>query len=375
MSSLALNFEKETWLFDCGEGTQHQIVRCKTVNRNKIKKIFITHMHGDHMYGIVPLMCSTFNGAGGEVNPEDETRDQEAQETKPVEIYGPEGLRKYIRNSLRLTYTHLGSSYVVHELHFEKRDEDMEELLEAEKRGRDILIEGGEWKSIFSDENYTVHAAPILHSVPSLGFVINEADLPGKLDMKEYKPKLDKNKEALAKEGIKNPMALLSKLQAGENITLPDGTVLKPPPSRPGRKLVILGDTYDPSGIASLSQDATLLIHEATNACLPPTVDPGAKETDTEEAVEEKAKSHGHSTPQMAAQFAKKINARSLVMNHFSSRYKGDDDAKSIEIMEAIRMLAVKSLGDPSRTVICAKDFMNLDISKEGEVKLSKLQQ
>ncbi len=96
------------------------------------------------------------------------------------------------------------------------------------------------------------------------------------------------------------------RLQAGESVTLSDGTVLQGPEPRKGRKLVILGDTYDPSPIAALAQDCDLLIREATNAHLPGLM-PNTRDSDTFKSVQQTAMERGHSTPQMAGAFAKRI--------------------------------------------------------------------
>src|SRR6202041_1194593 len=136
----------------------------------------------------------------------------------------------------------------------------------------------------------------------------------------------------------KTPMSVMSRLQQGESVVLSDGkTVLHGPPRRPGRKLVILGDTYDPSPIAKIAADADVLVHEATNAHLPG-IDDSTKEDDTFESVEERAKSRGHSTPQMAGAFATRTGAQMLLLNHFSARYPGNDnvDEEAKKVMMAI---------------------------------------
>jgi ribonuclease Z len=159
-------------------------------------------------------------------------------------------------------------------------------------------------------------------------------------------------------------MSLLGKLQAGETVVLQDGTVLEPPPRRPGRKVVILGDTYDPSPIVSLAQGADVLIHEATNAYLPG-IDPATRSADeSAEFVEARTKSRGHSTPQMAGKFARQIGAKRLVLNHFSARYRGDDDVneEARKVMDGIRNLAISTYG--SEDVTCARDWMSFEVDK-----------
>ena len=121
-------------------------------------------------------------------------------------------------------------------------------------------------------ENFNVFAGEIKHSVPCLGYVVCEDDLPGKLDV-----------ETLKIKGVP-PGPLYGKIKNGESVVLENGTVVTPEecvgPERPGRKVVILGDTYDPTNVAGLAADATILIHESTN----------------ENADREKSIAHGHST-------------------------------------------------------------------------------
>lgn len=234
----------------------------------------------------------------------------------------------------------------------------------CELEGRNI-IQGpdGSWDTIYEDSLLKVHAAPILHSVPCVGYVVHEQPIPGKIDEGAYMPHLERNKAELLKMGVKNVGMKLGDLQRGLDVHLPDGTVLKPPEARPGFKFVILGDTYDPSGIADLAADADVLVHEATNAFLPGFEDLGDKLTDTAETVEQRCRSHGHSTPQMAGVFATRIKAKNLILNHFSARYPGDDDVnpEAARIMQAIASLAKEKFAGP---VVCARDLMGFDIQR-----------
>jgi len=354
------------WLFDCGEATQHQVQK-SDVKMGKIKKVFVTHTHGDHLFGIGPLLAGCLNGMGGMVEGiEDKRLRAEAiQELDPIEIYGPIGTRAYIRSVLLYTHTRLEGRYVVHELRFPKDppNGDFTSLPphRCELEGRNILqsfdagssSKYGIWNDIHVDDLVTVSAAPILHSVACVGYVVNEAPLPEKMNPSEYVPHIKRNKA---------PMSFLQRIQRGENITLEDGTVLKGVGKRPGRKIAILGDTYDPSPITSLAEGANLLVHEATNAYLPG-IDPNAHEDDTEDGVEKRTKSRGHSTPQMAGRFAKRIGAGRLALNHFSARYKGDDDTneESKAIMDGIRGLAEKEFGGE---VVCARDLMTISVPR-----------
>ncbi|KAH8830436.1 beta-lactamase-like protein [Flagelloscypha sp. PMI_526] len=358
-SSLALRLGGTVWIFDCGEATQNRLQQ-SIVKLGKIDKIFITHTHGDHIFGLVPLMASRLNGAGGITSEEGDPRANIDLTLPPLEIYGPLGTRAYVRNALKYTHSFLGGPYVVHELRFNEEsivgDYTELPLNRAElPSGRNISMnELGVWDHIFQDDLLTVSSAPIFHSCPCVGYVVSEKPLPGKIDPKIYVSHIRQNNA---------PMSVLRNLQNGEDVTLDDGTILSAPPRRPGRKVVILGDTFDPSPIASLADGADVIIHEATNAHLPHIpryFKPG--DTDTYDSVEERAKLHGHSTPQMAGLFAKRIGARKLILNHFSSRYPGDDDVneESKEIMESIRRLAVETFEKDD--VVCARDMMSIEI-------------
>lgn len=264
-----------------------------------------------------------------------------------------------MRNGLKLTYTLLEGRYVVHELRLpedpsgetEKSPSLSQDLHPSESpEGRNILQVNGKWVDMFKDDVISVSAAPTFHSVPCVGYVVHEAPVQGKVDPKLYVPHLKRTG---------TDMRVMREIQKGQTVTLADGTVLEGPPREPGRKIVILGDTHDPSPIEELAKEADLIVHEATNAHLPG-VDDRVKAEDTYESVEERTKSRGHSTPQMAGRFAKRIGAKNLFLNHFSSRYSGGNDESSRAIMEAIKQLAVAEFG--REEVVCAKDLMNLEI-------------
>ncbi|KAK0530205.1 hypothetical protein OC834_003392 [Tilletia horrida] len=365
-SSLLLNFDHRSVLIDCGEGTQRQLSSRQIGGDAKlgnVQSIFITHLHQDHVLGLVPLL-TTLMGPGMAAS---------ASDKKPsVEIYGPCGLRALIRTTLTLCYTSLSGKYVVHELlwpgqsatpysptetgSFVESSDPMVAAItpsprtiptlpahEAELPGQDLRLHepSVSWPKFASIGGVVVSAAPILHRCPCVGYVFEEPATARPV-AQEIVDRLDANGPALLdQQGIRHPRSLLGRLQRDrEPITLPDGFVLEPPPlDIPGRKLTILGDTFDASGglnldqdgaagsgsvlkqgIVPLAMDSDVVVHECTNAAMPPELTQGRK-VETRDEVRAKALTRGHSTPQVAGAFAGRIRARSLLLNHFSVRY------------------------------------------------------
>ncbi|KAG8741777.1 hypothetical protein FRC10_002444 [Ceratobasidium sp. 414] len=263
------------------------------------------------------------------------TNTQSKPDVKRLDIFGPNGLRELLRTSLRLTHTTLSGKYAVHELLLPGDTPyqcGQSDLHPNEAAGRDLAQSGGGcWTDVENDAGWVVSAGPIKHR----GYVFQESPRAAPFDSETYLEPLDRNADALVAQGIRNPRSLLGQLlRSRESISLPDDTVLHPPPLIPGRKLVVLGDTSDPWGIKDMAMDATLLVHEATNAYIPLSIDPKSPKADTEGSVTERALQRGHSTPAMAGDFARAICARSLVLNHFSSRPPdGGCDSRELEMM------------------------------------------
>jgi ribonuclease Z len=205
--------QNEQLMFDCGEGTQRQMVRAK-VGFHKKTKIFITHMHGDHVLGIPGLLQTMA------------LMDRQ----KRLEIYGPEGIKQFLectRESLKF-----GLKFPV-EIH---------EIYDA-----GIVVEENE---------YFVKAEKSNHVVASLAYAFEEKSRPGK-----FYP------EKATALGIPEG-ELWSKLQHGNKISLPNGQVISPDDvlgaPRKGRKIVYSGDTRPFASFARFAANADLIIHDST---------------------------------------------------------------------------------------------------------------
>lgn len=371
VSCVAFRHVGDVWLFDAGEGTQLQLQRSQ-IKPSKITRIFITHAHGDHSFGLPGLLC--LMGL-------DKKRD-------PVEIYGPEGLRNYLRATIRYTVSRIVPKYRVHELkgvpYFTRdqynnirngfwqwpKTEHTSETMELDPRygeipgGRDIYPDENGIYKVDEGQEIIVEAGPMVHTIPCVGYVITEKPRPGKLKIDEVRPIVERNLEALKEGGMKDPnklFRLFKSMSKAEEITLPDGTVVRGEdvnePQQPGRKVVIAGDTSDCSGIRSIAENADVLVHEATNAYIK-----NHDRTKDYKDVEYSTTQHGHSTPEIAGEFAKSVKAKRLILTHFSPRYKGDDSPESSNVMKIIEKQGRKASGLDGNAVVAACDFMLVPI-------------
>ncbi|XP_034547977.1 zinc phosphodiesterase ELAC protein 1 [Notolabrus celidotus] len=343
-SALVLRTDGECWLFDCGEGTQTQLMKSQ-LKAGRITKVFISHLHGDHLFGLPGLLCTVSLNT----NPDPQ------QKLNCVEIYGPRGLRHFLRVTLGLTGSQLLFPYAVHELEptTDQSPEEGQLSLEAtaesgplhpqEQLGRTISLDiSTDSYLLFEDKKFVVKAFRLFHRIPSFGFCVQELDRPGRLKI-----------EVLKELGLK-PGPMYGRLKAGESVTLESGRVVEPievlEEAIPGRKVCILGDCSSVVSEESLRlcRGADILVHEATLS----------------DENREKAVDHGHSTPTMAAAVAQACCARRLVLYHFSQRYKpcsmqreGDEDNVS-----ELKRQAEEALQGSGVEVTLAEDFLTLPI-------------
>lgn len=215
VSAILVTFLQElntSWLFDCGEATQHQILHT-SIKPRKISKIFITHLHGDHIFGL-PGLLSSRSFLGG---------------NDPLTIYGPKGIQEFVETSLRVSESHLPYT-----IHFEELHEGV----------------------LYEDEFVTVACTALQHNIKSYGFNIIEKERLGELKVEQLKDL-----------GIK-PGPIYREIKEQESVTMEDGTVLYRKdfigPNKPGRKLTVFGDTTYVPALSDFISGADLLIHEAT---------------------------------------------------------------------------------------------------------------
>lgn len=212
VSSLAVFLDGRSLLFDCGEGTQYQLIRSPLRLRN-LAAIFITHMHGDHVFGL-PGLLATLNMQGRDT---------------PLTIFGPRGLDSFVTPALQYCYLQVGYPYQI------------------------VETTGGH---LFAGEGYAVRALPLDHRIPTFGYAVIEDDRPGKFDV--YRAR-----ELGVPEGPQ-----FAQLQNGENVTLEDGRIVRSSdvvgPPRAGRRIAYCTDSAPCRNAVELARDCDLLIHEST---------------------------------------------------------------------------------------------------------------
>ena len=256
VSALALVREGETMLFDCGEGTQRQMMRYGV--SFTLADIFFTHFHADHVIGVIGLMRTmALQGR-----------------TDVMRLWGPKGASRHLRSAEQFGVDRLTFPVEIRELDHDERVER---------------------------KDYAIRAFAVDHGPgPALGYALVEEDRKGRFDP-------DHARALGVPEG-----PLWGRIHRGEDVTLPDGRVVPSSalvgPPRPGRSVVVTGDTRPCDNTIAAARGADLLVHEATFG-----------DEEAERAVET-----GHSTAREAAIVARSAGCRRVVLSHFSARYSRD---------------------------------------------------
>ena len=307
VTSIAVILENtEFILIDCGEATQHQLMK-STLRYNKLGSIFITHMHGDHIFGLPGLLCSL-----------NEIR------SETLSICGPKGLKSYIESSLNFTKL----NYKIHVTEF------------TESYGKAAKITSGNYL-------YEVDFCKVLHSVTCFAYKIKQSRNLLKIDKTKIDIPINYYRKELEELGFEPAEQIISTLKSNITITMEDGFIFdvkdysyKEPPF----ELIIALDNYDSKHMISVFKSCHALIHECTYAIFP-------NEKEGERAkITKTALSHWHSTNVMAVETAKLLKAKTLMLTHFSNRYDFDDEEKIVAG-------CIKYAENKSMQIFCARDF------------------
>ncbi|MFZ9280637.1 MAG: ribonuclease Z, partial [Vulcanococcus sp.] len=256
--ALRLPQRSDLWLFDCGEGTQHQFLR-SDLRVSQLSRIFVTHMHGDHIFGLPGLLASL--GLAGSCD--------------GIDLYGPDPLRDYLEGVMRTSSMRISYPLRTHR------------VKEAASSGA-VLLE---------DDDISVRCTLLTHRVPAYAYRVEQKPRAGRFDVAQA--------QAL---GIP-PGPIYAELKAGREVVLEDGRIINGAslcgPERPGCSVVYCTDTVFSEAAVELAQGADLLIHESTFA----------------HAEAEMAFARQHSTSTMAAQTALAAGVKQLMLTHLSPRY------------------------------------------------------
>lgn len=321
VQSCALRLESgEYVVVDCGEGTQQQLLkasRAKSFRPSRTNLILVTHLHGDHSFGLPGLVVYLDNAA--------------TEKAPPLHIVGPVGVAAFLRTALILSRTELKRGYRVTELATPAPTgggayegaalcTTAPPVLHPDERAVSEVLAPND-DGMFALELLTgcsLTAAPLAHgSIACVGYRFQEADAPGSIDAQRAAAEAERAGDdarricrALRECSLNNTERLT--LADGSELSVADGFVGAV--TRRGRAVVVLGDCCHAGGVCSdatrrLVEDADVLVHEAT----------------LDDAFAALALERGHSTPSDAARVAARAGASHLVLWHFSPRYRNDD--------------------------------------------------
>ena len=321
VQSCALRLESgEYVVVDCGEGTQQQLLkasRAKSFRPSRTNLILVTHLHGDHSFGLPGLIVYLDNAA--------------TEKAPPLHIVGPVGVAAFLRTALILSRTELKRGYRVTELATPAPTgggayegaalcATAPPVLHPDERAVSEVLALND-DGMFALELLTgcsLTAAPLAHgSIACVGYRFQEADAPGSIDAQRAAAEAERAGDdarricrALRECSLNGAERL--RLADGSELAVADGFVGAV--TRRGRVVVVLGDCCHPGGACDaatlrLAAGADVLVHEAT----------------LDDAFAALALERGHSTPSDAARVAARAGVSHLVLWHFSPRYRNDD--------------------------------------------------
>ena len=355
VTSAALRVDGEVMVFDCGEGTQHQLMRAQSLRQGRIKRLLVTHLHGDHLFGLPGLvtgLCGVKKDMYRDLEEHQGERGGAPVVLDKLRIYGPRGIKEFLACALRVSRMKIPRDYLVHELVDSQEEAALllnqntgvaphdpgEPLCNTVVAPR-VDGEGRRTWDLFQGPNYSLSAGHLVHTVPCWGYVFAERDQPGPLDLEKL---------MASPLGSKRVGPWLAALKSGEVI---DGVRREDVcgPMQAGRKVVVLGDTCDPSGVAHLARKCNLLVHEVTMRDL----------------NKSKAFRRGHSTATMAGSFAASVQAMDLAVTHFGGEISANTNNL---IFPEIAASVKRTFGKPP---IFARDFLSLSVERKQNLTLS----
>lgn len=347
MSSVAIRYGTDKlFLVDCGEGTHNQL-RTAGINPGLVSHIFITHLHGDHCFGIVGTLAAIERARTkyrSSIREKDSSSSTITIYQGPVFVYGPPEVQNILLSAIRSARLQLSIPVTVIGWVFDPEKEkkaapvlsDITTLrfgLQAPDQrsvmphgyggevqalydsGSDRIVQQGLTWSVKLPGGVRVVSAQLQHRMPCWGYVFKEPYY-----LPESSASLSDTTSRAHGRNISDTMTARNHEAADEAAGNPgngDATFLDGPSNRkirPGRKIVILGDTCDSEAIAPIAMNCDLLSHEAT----------------FNKGMEEKAEIATHSTSEQAGAFARRIRAKSLVLTHFSARYEKAEKFKKV---------------------------------------------
>lgn len=255
LSAMGVEFDQDNkwYLFDCGEGTQYQLMKSH-LSIGKLEAIFITHLHGDHFYGLPGLLASK----------------KMDNALRPLTLYGPKGIKAFIDAVVKVSDKEWG--YALNIVEYQARE-------------------------VFLFDKFKVKVLPVVHSIDSVAFYIQEHDISNKLD-----------EAKLRAIGIK-PSPLYGEIKKGKPIVhegeLLDSKTFMLEPIE-GRKVIVSGDNANPNVLGVYLQELDLLVHESTY---------------TQEVFNNLPVQVLHTTATNLGKVAQKYKIKNLIATHISPRY------------------------------------------------------